>query len=116
MPKYFEGNKKLPYAKELLSLEQLTTRKLGELLDKHRDALSLCVRFPSFEQDCLGYVFNIKRTDGKYELSDITGKKLLVIEAGDALISMIQHVSGAKYDTDWQKTFQQLRNQITSSK
>lgn len=116
MPKYFEGELKLPYPKEQVVLEDISIKKINALLAKHGGILSLCVRFHGFERDCLGYIFNIKRSSDGFVISDITRKELLQLDSDAKLVAMIQHVSGTKYDSNWQKIFQRIRNQITSDK
>jgi hypothetical protein len=75
-------------------------------------SLSLC--FEGFPTDSLGYVFNIEQAEAKFHVSNITGKQLLSVDSLDELVTMVRHVSGTRYDADWQAEFQKLRNQITS--
>lgn len=75
----------------------------------------MCVRFDGFEEACLGYVFNIEQSGESYRISDITGKQLLTVGTMRELLAMVMHVSGTRYDQNWQTEFQKLRNQITSS-
>ncbi|MBI4024935.1 MAG: hypothetical protein HY360_08130 [Verrucomicrobia bacterium] len=116
MPKYFQGEMKLPFPKEKLFLEKVNSAALEKLLRKHDGKVSLCVSFRGLDDDCLGYLFNIQQISAKYEVRDITKKLLFPVASRDELVEMIKHASGGNYDPKWQQHFQVLRNRITSEK
>lgn len=114
MPKYFEGEKPLPFARVRITSDRFSEQWLRQALTRKGGKVSLSLRFSGFPDDSLGYVFNIEQADGVFRISDIKGKQLLAIPDIGELVAMILHVSGASYDADWQTEFQKLRNQITS--
>ena len=115
MPKYFDDERKLPFPRIPATTNQLNEPWLQRQLTQQSGKLSLCVRFDGFEADCLGYVFNIERVGASFRISNITGKQLLTVGTLRELLALVLHVSGARYDQNWQTEFQKLRNQITSS-
>lgn len=114
MPKYFDDERKLPFPRVSATSNQLNEQWLQRQLAQQSGKLSLCVRFEGFEPDCLGYVFNIEQSATSFRISDITGKQLLMLGSVKELLAMVLHVSGTRYDQNWQTEFQKLRNQITS--
>jgi hypothetical protein len=114
MPKYFEGERPLPFARVVITPDQFSDNWLQKELARKKGKISLCVRFAGFPEDSLGYVFNIEQVAGALQISDITGKQLLIVANLGELVTMVFHVSGTSYDADWQAQFQKLRNQITS--
>ena len=114
MPKYFDGEKPLPFPRSAITPDRLTEDWAQQKLARNRGNLSLCLRFPGFPDDSLGYVFNIEQAGDSFRISDITGKQLLKVANLGDLVAMVLHVSGTSYDADWQTQFQKLRNQITS--
>lgn len=114
MPKYFDDERKLPFPHVPATTNQLNEPWLQRQLAQQSGKLSLCVRFEGFEADCLGYVFNIEQADASFRISNITGKQLLTVGTLRELLVMVLHVSGTRYDQNWQSEFQKLRNQITS--
>ena len=116
MPKYFDDKRKLPFAREEVLFEQVNAPTLEKLLNKQGGKVSVCVRFKGFENDCLGYVFNIEQTPEGFQVKDITKKLLLTVPNMDEVIAMMKHACGGKYNDEWQQRFQTLRNKITSSK
>lgn len=116
MPKYFQGERTLPYPKERILLADLDAAKLDKLLRAHGGRLSLCVAFTGLGKDCLGYVFNIRQSPMGLEIRDITNKLLFTVASLEELAQMIKHASGESYDARWQQHFQVLRNQIVSEK
>ena len=114
MPKYFDDERKLPFPRVPATNNQLNEPWLQRQVTQQAGKLSLCVRFEGFEANCLGYVFNIEQTDNSFRISDITGKQLLTVGTLRELLAMVLHVSGTRYDQNWQTEFQKLRNQITS--
>ena len=115
MPKYFDDERKLPFPRVPATENQLNELWLQRQLAQQSGKLSLCVRFERFEADCLGYVFNIEQAGSSFRISDITGKQLLMVGTLRELLAMVLHVSGTRYDQNWQTEFHKLRNQITSS-
>lgn len=114
MPKYFDNERKLPFSRVSVANDQFSEQWLQRELAQRAGKLSLCLRFEGFEQDCLGYVFNIEQADESFRISDITSKQLLVLASLREVVAMILHVSGTRYDQNWQTEFQTLRNQIRS--
>lgn len=114
MPKYFEDERKLPFSRVSATSEMLNEQWLQHQLARQSGKMSLCVQFEGFEANCLGYVFNIEQTSNSFRVSDITGKQLLMVGNLRELLAMMLHVSGTRYDQDWQTEFQKLRNQITA--
>lgn len=114
MPKYFDGEKPLPFARVATTADCFSEDWLRRELVRKNGMISLCLRFAGFPDDSLGYVFNIKKSDEAYLVSDITGKQLLSVTDLGELTGMIRHVSGTNYDARWQAEFQKMRNQITS--
>ena len=114
MPKYFEGEKPLPFARGAITSDRFSEKWLRTELTRKRGKMSLCLRFAGFPEDSLGYVFNIEQTGEAFRISDITGKQLLTVGNLGELVAMVFHVSGTSYDADWQAEFQKMRNQITS--
>lgn len=114
MPKYFEGEKPLPFPRVATTNTEFSTQWLQKVLTRKSGKVSLCLRFVGFPADSLGYVFNIEQTGAAFRVSNITGKQLLNVGALDELVAMVRHVNGTRYDADWQAEFQKLRNQITS--
>lgn len=114
MPKYFDDERKLPFPHVSATNEMLNEQWLQHQLTEQSGKLSLCVRFEEFEPNCLGYVFNIEHLSHSFRISDITGKQLLTVGNLQELLAMVRHVSGTRYDQNWQTEFQKLRNQITS--
>jgi hypothetical protein len=114
MPKYFDDERKLPFPHVPVTDSELDEPWLQKRLTHHSGKVSLCVRFDGFEADCLGYVFNIEQVGDSFHISDITGKQLLKVGAMRELLAMVLHVSGTRYDQNWQTEFQKLRNQIAS--
>lgn len=115
MPKHFDDERKLPFPRVSATSSQLNEQWLQRQLTQQAGKLSLCVRFEGFEADCLGYVFNIEQAGAAFRISDITGRQLLTVGSRRELLALVLHVSGARYDQNWQTEFQKLRNQITSS-
>ena len=114
MPKYFEGEKPLPFARVAITADRFSEDSLRRELARKKGKVSLCLRFAGFPDDSLGYVFNIEQAGEAFRVSDITGKQLLSIPNLSELVAMVLHVSGTSYDADWQAKFQKMRNQITS--
>lgn len=114
MPKYFENELPLPFRRVSVTDSKLGESWLKGELTRQGGKLSLCLRFEGFEKDCLGYVFNIEQEGTTFRISDITGRQLLIIPSLQQLVAMVLHVSGSRYDSDWQAEFQELRNRITS--
>src|ERR1051326_2484523 len=116
MPKYFQGEIRLPFPKEKILLEQVNRTVLEKLLRKNGGKVSLCVSFRGLDDDCLGYVFNVQQVSTKFEVRDIAKKLLFTVASREELVGMIKHASGGNYDPQWQQHFQVLRNRITSEK
>jgi len=116
MPKYFQGEIRLPFPKARILFEHVNGKALEKLLRKHAGKVSLCVSFEGLDDDCLGYVFNIQQASSEFELRDITKKLLFTVASHEELVEMIKHASGGNYNPKWQKHFQVLRNRITSEK
>ena len=114
MPKYFDDERKLPFPRISVTSGQLSEQWLQHQVAQQAGKLSLCVCFEGFEPRCLGYVFNIQQINNSFRISDIIGKQLLTVGNLRELLSMVLHVSGTRYDQNWQTEFQRLRNQITS--
>jgi len=115
MPK-FDDERKLPFSRVAVTHSQFGESWLKRQLAENAGKLSLCFRFDGFEADCLGYVFNIEQAGEVFRISDITGKQLLSIGSLRELTALVLHVSGTRYDQNWQAEFQKLRNQITSDR
>ena len=114
MPKYFEGEKPLPFVRVAITADRFSEDWLRRELARKKGRISLCLRFAGFPDDSLGYVFNIEQAGEAFGVSDITGKQLLSVPNLSELVAMVLHVSGTSYDADWQAEFQKMRNQITS--
>jgi hypothetical protein len=114
MPKYFDGEKPLPFARVAITSDRFSEQWLRKELVQTRGKMSLCLRFAGFPDDSLGYVFNIDQAGESFRISDIKGKQLLTVATIAELSDLVLHVSGASYDADWQTEFQKMRNQITS--
>ena len=114
MPKYFDGEKPLPFSRVAITSARFSEQWLRQELTRKRGKVSLCLRFAGFPDDSLGYVFNIEQAGEAFRVSDITGKQLLSVPNLSELVAMVLHVSGTSYDADWQAEFQKMRNQITS--
>jgi len=114
MPKYFEGEKPLPFPRVAITADRFSDDWLRRELARKKGKISLCVRFAGFPDDSLGYVFNIEQAGEAFRVSDITGKQLLSVPNLSELVKMVLHVSGTSYHADWQAEFQRMRNQITS--
>ena len=114
MPKYFDGEKPLPFSRVAITSARFSEQWLRQELTRKRGKVSLCLRFAGFPDDSLGYVFNIEQAGEAFCVSDITGKQLLSVPNLSELVAMVLHVSGTSYVADWQAEFQKMRNQITS--
>ena len=114
MPKYFDDERKLPFPRVSVMNSEFGEQWLQRQLADNDGKLSLCLRFEGFEPDCLGYVFNIKQAHSSFQISDIARKQLLSVGNLPELVKLVLHVSGTRYDQNWQAEFQKLRNQITS--
>ena len=114
MPKYFDGEKPLPFARVAIKADRFSEQWLRQELVRKRGKMSLCLRFAGFPDDSLGYMFNIEQAGEALRISDIKGKQLLTVATLAELVEMVLHVSGTSYDADWQAEFQKMRNQITS--
>jgi hypothetical protein len=114
MPKYFDGEKPLPFSRVAITSDRFSEKWLQQELTRKHGKMSLCLRFAGFPNDSLGYVFNIERAGDDFRISDITGKQLLTVANLGELVAMVLHVSGTRYNADWQTEFQKMRNQITS--
>ena len=112
--KYFDDERRLPFPRAAIAHSEVTEVWLQRQLAQTAGKVSLSVRFEGFEPDCLGYVFNIEKSAAGFRVRDITGKQLLTVSTLQELVAMVLHVSGTRYDQDWQAEFQKLRNQITS--
>jgi len=114
MPKYFHGDKPLPFERVSITSDRFSKRWLRTELVRTRGKMTLCLRFAGFPEDSLGYVFNIEQAGESFRVSDIKGRQLLTVTNLAELCEMVLHVSGSSYDADWQTEFQKMRNQITS--
>ena len=114
MPKYFDGERPLPFLRAAITSDRFSEQWLRQELTRKRGKVSLCLRFAGFPDDSLGYVFNIEQAGEAFRVSDITGKQLLSVPNLSELVAMVLHVSGTSYNADWQAEFQKMRNQITS--
>ena len=116
MAKYFDNERKLPSSKIGVTSGDFSEPWLANALAGNGNKISLCLSFPKFPDDAIGYVFNIEKTGDAFCLSDITGKKVLSVGKLSELVAIVRHVSGVNYDANWQAEFQKLRNQITSER
>lgn len=114
MAKYFDDERRLPFGKVSVTSDVFSERWLADALAVNGGRISLCLSFPKFPKDAVGYVFNIEEKKGEFCLSDITGKKALSVGKLSELVSIVHHVSGVNYDANWQSEFQKIRSQITS--
>jgi hypothetical protein len=115
MPKYFDGQRSLPFPTATVSLSDFSEKWLAREIESKRGKVSLSLLFEGFPKDSLGYVFNIQKDGSQMRVSDITGKQLLNVSTLTELTAMILHAVGARYDAEWQTVFQKVRNQISSA-
>ena len=109
MPKYFDGERPLPFEQIKVDIEAVNAEMLQTLFSG-RDRVSLCVRLPGLEESCLGYLFNIEKSDGSFVLVDITKKKLITRDTLADLESLIRHSVGYGYDERVHQLLGKLRD------
>jgi hypothetical protein len=109
MPKYFDGERELPF--ERLSIEiDAVSRDSLERAFARRDSLSLCVRLPGLDANCLGYVFNIEKSGSRFLIFDVTKKLLLTKNSIEEVEVLIRHSVGYAYDEEVHRMLAKLRD------
>ncbi len=114
MPKFFEGDRELLFARISAEPTTITETSLQQELNKNSGAISLCVSFHNFHPNSVGYVFHIKEESDGYHLMNITGESELTLSSLSLLIEAIFHICGYKYSSRVQQVFDDIRNNIGS--
>jgi hypothetical protein len=114
MPKYFDGEVKLPFEIVRLMSSEVTIAALDSVFST-RDSATISVVFAGFEVGCLGYAINIRKQSMKFEIVNIAGETELIVTSTERLVDVIEHVSGTRYVDDVQDVFHGSRNNIGSS-
>jgi hypothetical protein len=109
--KYFTNQRDLPFEKVMVTAARLNTTYLASLFQQ-RSSVSLCVSFDGFDEKTLGYIFNIKKTEGGFQFINVTEKQELLAGSISGAISIIRHVAGIESNDKVQNIFQQIRNDI----
>lgn len=96
MPKYFDGEKKLPFPITEIPVDDLSPPKLASLLTT-TDKISLLIKLPNYESSCLGFVLNVKKIGSEYAITNVAGELELMLSSSDLLFEVAQHICGARY-------------------
>ncbi len=114
MPKYFEGDRPLPFETLRITPEQITEQQLANIF-ADRESATICVTFNGFDESCLGYVFNIRKTNAQFQVLNITMEVELTATSAGRLADVIHHVSGIRFVEEVHTAFQNSRNNIGAS-
>lgn len=114
MPKYFAGEKNLPYSIARINISELSKSKL-ELLFHSTAKLSICILQDGLDDSSLGYVANISKEGEIYTLINIALEVELKAKGVDSLCAVLRHICGAEYLPKVQELFQKNRNNIGST-
>jgi|LakMenEpi03Aug12_release.lakeMendotaPanAssembly.Ray.scaffolds.fasta_scaffold1479050_1 hypothetical protein len=109
MPKYFDGECELPFERFNIEIDAVSRVSLERAFAR-TDSLSLCVRLPGLDTSCLGYIFNIKKSESCFSIFDVTKKLLLTRDSTEDLESLIRHSVGYAYDVQVHRVLAKLRN------
>jgi len=111
MPKYFDGERLLPFKKVTIDISSLTYEFLNQLISSN-SSMSLCVRLPGFEETCLGYVFNVKKLGETFQIIDITERVVLSLKSIEEIDELIKHAIGYAYSESMHRELAKLRDAV----
>jgi hypothetical protein len=111
MPKYFEGEKALPFPRVDFLLSELSENALREALASHNHQVSICLKLPGFPVDSLGYLFFVvQNPDGSFHLQDLARSIAIKTESLGKVESFLRHCSGAAFSQEWYDILYAMRN------
>lgn len=111
MAKAFSDEKQFPFQKVRVTPDQTTPAELNLIFNRQSN-LTLCVSFEGFEDETLGFVFNIELDGGKFKLVNILEDTEVIARDVNSLSQIIRHVAGIDYHESVQALFQSSRNNI----
>lgn len=116
MPKYFSGEKPLPYKLVRLKASEITCDAINKIFSVD-DSVSLSLIHDGLHNSSLGYLVHIKKSDGGgFLISNITGEAELVATNDASLCVILKHVCGQEYSKDVKQMFQRNRNNIGANR
>lgn len=109
MPKYFSGLRPLPFQRIDWSTNDISYEAVRTIFSETQSA-SFCIRLPGLPDSCLGYVVNIKHTDDRLDVFDISGKLLISLEGYDEVVSMLHHAAGTRVNDSIRERLLRVRD------
>lgn len=114
MPKYFSGEKPLPYNLLTIKAACITPKIIEDAFAQH-DTISISIIHDGLHENSLGYIVHVKKIEGGFLISNIAGENELGVTNMSSLCTVLEHVSAQKYSKEVQKIFQKNRNNIGAS-
>lgn len=109
MPKYFTTEIPLPFEKIAIKADELTIERVTQILDRN-ETVSLAVELPGLENNCVGYVINLIKTETEIVVCDITKKALFSLESTAEVTSLAKHAIGYEFSQEIYDRFLKLRD------